>query len=194
MTTFVGSDTSDDKYLGNETVMYGLGGNDILDADEGSLAFSLYGGEGNDIVRGYNENDYIFGGAGDDILCGFYGKDWLVGGPGDDQFWFESVQGGPSKIADFDLGEDIIGFDKFAFKKLGGDGTLKKAKFYLGDKAHDRSDRVVYDPDSGKLMYDKNGNKSGGKKLIAKIGKELDLSHKDFIVGDPQEFFDELYI
>ncbi len=98
-------------------VIFGLGGNDILDAggaDAVGFATAILGGAGNDIIHGtasfdllldgdegddqvfgYAGRDLLAGGQGNDILDGGEGRDTLIGGEGDD-----TLIGGP--VADRD--------------------------------------------------------------------------------------------
>ena len=62
-----------------------LAGNDVVDAfglRASSIALTLDGGEGNDVLRGGSGNDSLFGREGNDVLRGGPGQDALDGGPG----------------------------------------------------------------------------------------------------------------
>ena len=62
-------------------------GNDLVDAlgvAAGSIALSIDGGAGDDILIGGDGDDSIAGDEGDDVLIGGAGVDTLNGGPGDD--------------------------------------------------------------------------------------------------------------
>jgi Ca2+-binding RTX toxin-like protein len=64
-----------------------LDGSDVVDASgiaAGSMALSIDGGVGDDVLIGGDGNDTISGGEGDDVLLGGPGFDTLDGGPGDD--------------------------------------------------------------------------------------------------------------
>lgn len=174
-----------------ENVVYALDGNDVIDTLGQTTNYTIYGGEGNDAIRGYNGNDYLSGGRGNDVLVGWGGNDTEEGGLGHDQFWFDYSLGdsGVDKILDFTPGQDLFGFDTDRFAGLGSTGTLAAKKFYEGAQAHDASDRVIYDPTSGKLLYDSNGNHSGGEVTVAKLTKHLHLTHNDVIVGDIDYLF-----
>lgn len=50
-----------------------------------------YGGDGNDSLHGYNQNDILFGDDGIDDLLGELGSDLLYGGKGDDRLWGDGV-------------------------------------------------------------------------------------------------------
>ena len=49
-------------------------------------------------------------------------------------------------------------------------------------RAHDPSDRFIYDTDGGQLYYDSNGSAAGGAVKIAQLKAGLALTYKDFIV------------
>ncbi|HZL91347.1 MAG TPA: PKD domain-containing protein [Pirellulaceae bacterium] len=67
-------------------VAFGMGGDDDLQAS-GSVAIPvwLFGGDGNDRLKGGASNDVLFGDAGDDQILGGSGRDLLVGGNGADR-------------------------------------------------------------------------------------------------------------
>ena len=62
-------------------------------------------------------------------------------------------------------------------------GSLGEAAFHLGTAATAPGHRIIYDPATGKLIYDENGNAGGGDALVAKLAKGLDLDNADFIVA-----------
>lgn len=99
-------------------VQVGGAGNDSLrgDSDPISAWDVLVGGDGNDRLMGRKGADQLFGGDGDDRLSGNGGRDHLDGGAGDDilrggggrdTFVF-ATGSGHDRIADFQLGIDII--------------------------------------------------------------------------------------
>ncbi|MFL6663818.1 MAG: calcium-binding protein [Rhizobacter sp.] len=72
-----------------EATRFDLGaGNDVfVCADDVWANITVYGGSGNDYLRGAEGNDHIFGGAGDDIIIGQFGNNVLSGGDGNDKIW-----------------------------------------------------------------------------------------------------------
>jgi Ca2+-binding RTX toxin-like protein len=81
-------------------VVYGGAGDDIL---RGSPAVDVLVGEaGDDQLFGGASDDYLRGDRGDDRLFGEEGDDWLRGGPDGDAF-----DGGPGRdrVADFSSAE-----------------------------------------------------------------------------------------
>lgn len=103
----------------NTSEIYGTDGNDILrgyDADQ-----YIYGGAGNDIIYGGGGNDTIDGGAGNDIIHGGKGADRLIGGAGQDIFVYTSFDESGANvlqrdtIEDFTPGEDFIDLSKMSY-------------------------------------------------------------------------------
>ncbi len=97
------------------TELHGLAGDDVLigsDADEsGNPSLGLFGGEGNDLLRGLGGADNLYGGPGDDVLEGGPGSDRLNGGLGRDTYVFapgdSPRESGMSVIDDSDGGSVI---------------------------------------------------------------------------------------
>ena len=84
-------------------------GADTFDSGYGSL--TVYGGDGNDILRSSKfgwegDDDHYFGEAGDDILIGGYGADELHGGAGDDVLIGDGAS--PDKLPDVMDGGDGV--------------------------------------------------------------------------------------
>ena len=78
---------------GNDTILTGCeyhcsggAGNDVLTVTgEDDLGYTtLYGDDGDDIVRGSSGNDTLYGGRGNDTLYGLGGDDTIFGNTGDD--------------------------------------------------------------------------------------------------------------
>jgi Ca2+-binding RTX toxin-like protein len=94
-------------------VANGLAGDDNISVGGGiSLSAWLYGGNGNDTLKGGGGNDILEGGAGNDTLTGGGGRDLLIGGTGADQI---DGRGGQdlliSGTTDFDIDDQaLMGF------------------------------------------------------------------------------------
>jgi hypothetical protein len=82
----------------NDTVIYGLGGNDWIRSVRGND--NQYGGFGNASLTGGIGNDHLDGGAGDDSLRGRRGNDRLVGGIGNDVYRIGKRNTGIDSILD----------------------------------------------------------------------------------------------
>jgi Ca2+-binding RTX toxin-like protein len=63
----------------------GLAGNDKISFGEGvSIAATIFGGDGNDLISGGDRSNRLCGEAGHDTLVGSTGRDQFIGGPGID--------------------------------------------------------------------------------------------------------------
>jgi serralysin len=163
----------------------GSAGNNSLVGN--ASANTLKGLDGNDTLKGMAGNDTLYGDSGDDKLFGGLGRDKLYGGSGKDSFVFDTQPNASTNkdaIMDFRTVDDTVSLDNAVFKKVGSNGTLKAGAFWINNtgKAHDASDRVIYDKDSGVLYYDADGSGSGAGVAIATISKNLAMTNKDFLV------------
>ena len=68
------------KPFNHALLIFGDGGNDILNAAASSALAALIGGAGNDQLTGGSNRDFLVGGLGADILRGGGGDDLLIGG------------------------------------------------------------------------------------------------------------------
>lgn len=110
-----GADTINWDYNSLAVTIYGLGGDDVIDNDANDVvADTVDGGAGNDTIRvgggsdvvtGGDGNDSIYGEGGDDTLTGGAGSDAMTGGTGNDTFVVDS---GSDTIADLGDGDDVI--------------------------------------------------------------------------------------
>ena len=147
---------------------------------------ALTGEAGNDVLRGLGGNDTLRGEAGNDMIFGSSGKDELAGGSGQDIFVFDTKPNKTTnldRIVDFSVAEDTIQLAKSAFTKITKKGVLASTAFWAGDKAHDASDRVIYNAKNGALFYDQDGNGSHAAIQVASLSKNLKtMTAKDFFV------------
>jgi Ca2+-binding RTX toxin-like protein len=168
----------------------GTAGNDVFWG--GAATDRLSGGLGNDQLKGGGGADTLNGGGGKDQLWGGLGKDTLTGGAGNDVFVFDTKlsKANIDRISDFANktgNNDSIWLENSIMTKLGS-GTLAKPvklkadAFWVGDKAHDASDRVIYNKATGALFYDQDGTGSKGAVQIATLNKNLILTNADFFV------------
>jgi Ca2+-binding RTX toxin-like protein len=68
--------------------IFGMAGNDTITiASTLPVPAELYGGDGNDSLRGGAGDDVLIGGEGNDNLYGFGGRDLLIGGAGRDAIY-----------------------------------------------------------------------------------------------------------
>ncbi len=177
--------------------LYGGSGDDILDADfkTGSKVLTdgdmdaFFGGDGHDSLYGGVGNDSLSGGAGADRLDGGAGRDVLSGGGGKDTFVLSTAlsAGNVDRIEDFNPAEDSIGLGQL----LNGDllvdrkGRLAQEAFVANasGSAKDASDRVIYETDTGKLYFDRDGAGGAAKVQFALVDAGLNLTYADFILA-----------
>ncbi len=170
--------------------IYGFGGNDTIKAaggsdtvDGGSGNDLLYGESGNDTILGGSDNDKLYGGAGEDTLTGQSGMDTLSGGGSADKFVFTSSlrASNVDTVSDFKHDIDLLQLESRHFKRIGA--TLDPSEFYAkagATKAHDKSDRIVYDTKSGKLYYDDDGKGGHAAVHFATLSGHPKLDGGDF--------------
>ncbi|MBJ6125645.1 calcium-binding protein [Microvirga splendida] len=145
---------------------------------------SMKGMNGNDILEGRAGNDQLDGGAGNDKLYGGLGKDKLIGGAGRDTFYFDTDLGGSNvdRITGFSTKDDRIALDTEIFTALSG-GKLAASAFYIGSKAKDAADRIIYNKSTGALSYDADGSGTAfGAIKFATLDKNLKMAASDFIL------------
>jgi Ca2+-binding RTX toxin-like protein len=179
-----------DGGIGNDWLLGNAGGDNLI-GRSGADYLKGYGGK--DSLSGGNENDRLYGGqgydklnggSGHDYLFGEFGRDALTGGKGNDKFVFDVS---PSRtnmdtITDFSVKDDVIHLARSVFTKVGSKGGLKSGAFWSGSEAHDSNDRVIYDENSGYIYYDSDGTGRASQQAIAKVSKNLDITHKDFFI------------
>ncbi|MDZ8224470.1 hypothetical protein [Nostoc sp. ChiVER01] len=170
-------------------VINGQGGDDIIN-----------GNSGNDLLRGGTGNDTLIGGAGDDTLVGGAGNDVLIGGEGVDRFVyntdapFNSNDVGLDSISGFYSGffavitqSDKIVLNKTTFNTItsvAGIGFSNESDFEITSSAGTSTAKIVYDPVSGQLFYNENGNTAGfgsGGLFVTLTGAPI-LKASDFII------------
>jgi serralysin len=103
----------------------------------------------------------ITGGAGNDTLDGGIGADELWGKAGADFFDFTAALGAGNVdvIKDFTTKDDTIRLENAVFMAFGAyTGSLGQGAFWTGSAAHDADDRVVFNPNTGALLYDADGS------------------------------------
>jgi Ca2+-binding RTX toxin-like protein len=162
----------------------GRGGDDtLLGSSSASAQNELLGGDGNDVLESI-VGDTLDGGAGDDTLSG---TNLMTGGSGADRF---VVTG--SEITDFTHDLDRVQVDGSLFGDTGPSGrfAVGDERFFAGadaTAAHDASDRVIYDTDTGLLRYDPDGTGAAGAEIIATLQGAPVVTATDIEVvnGDP---------
>ncbi|MEE1656936.1 calcium-binding protein [Microvirga sp. CF3062] len=165
------------------------------DALWGAAAYELppMGTPKNDVLKGTNSldgfygqagNDVIYGYGGGDVLAGGTGNDKIYGGAGKDTFFFDSKLNATTnvdKIMDFKAADDIMSLTRSIFKTISR-GALKETAFYVGKKAHDEDDRIIYDKKTGSLFYDKDGAGGAAQIKFATLVNKTAITHMDFVI------------
>ncbi|MCG9481592.1 putative Ig domain-containing protein [Acinetobacter pittii] len=94
-----------------------LGGDDQLSGSD--IGDTIYGGTGNDTIKGLEGSDQLFGDEGDDWLDGSYENDFIHGGEGNDQLFGgdgeDQLEGGN--------GDDVIDSGEGNDQLIGGTGN-----------------------------------------------------------------------
>ena len=177
--------------------LYGGSGDDLITGS--SDGDNVYGGSGNDRLFGYwnafdsifDGHDYMYGGGGNDKLFGQWGEDDLHGGPGNDiltggdakdEFRFDtklSAKTNVDHIRDFQTNVDKIAIHQSIFKKVLEDQPISPNEFFVGAKAHDADDRIIYQMSTGKLFYDPDGTGKAPQVLFAVLDNKATLSAND---------------
>ncbi|MEO7221179.1 MAG: autotransporter-associated beta strand repeat-containing protein [Devosia sp.] len=145
----------------------------------------LTGDSKDNILLGDRGNDTLKGGGGNDVLVGGRDKDVLEGGGGKDQFVFNTKIGTDSvdTVKDFHHGEDKLLLGALQFAAIGS--KLDANEFYAkagATKAHDASDRIIYNTSNGRMYYDDDGKGGHAAVLVAKLAGHPSLSVADFTV------------
>jgi Ca2+-binding RTX toxin-like protein len=154
----------------------------------GTAALSGTGNNLANVLRGNSAGNALSGGAGNDTLYGGAGKDQLTGGAAYDTFVFNTALNPVTNVdfvKDFNVFYDRIAVDNAVMPGLGATlGTLSAAQFWKSTSglAHDPSDRIIYETDTGKLFYDANGNAAGGRLHLSTLTPNLQLTNADFVV------------
>ena len=165
-----------------------LSGNDTLTANI-ETGGDLYGyegddtlstGSGNDRLAGDEGNDTLNSGAGDDRLNGGAGVDSLTGGTGADQFIFDNLAS-VDTITDFSPTDDTIVLVGPDFESE----TVpdRAAIFKLSTQALDADDRILYNPATGALSFDRDGSGAAAAVQFATLAGAPELSDANFILN-----------
>jgi autotransporter-associated beta strand protein len=187
--TIRGAGGADTIFGGNgDDSLRGGGGSDVIHGEAGDDALiggrrgdTLYGGDGEDSLTGGRGDDVLYGGSGDDTLNGGTARNTLYGGEGNDSFAF-TTRNTLSKVKDFAEG-DTIAIGRSAFSGIGPRGVLEAKYFHIGSEAETKKQHILYDADSGWLLYARHGSNTANPQAFVKIGKHLDhFDHTDILV------------
>jgi Ca2+-binding RTX toxin-like protein len=168
---------------GDDSLNGGLG-NDMLDGGTGNDL--LNGGLDNDVLNGGSGNDTLIGGLGDDTLNGGAGNDTLSGGSGQNSYLFNSALDALTNvdfIAGFSVAADHVLLSQSVFAAVGGPGALAAGAFFIGAIAAAADDRIIYNGDTGALLYDSDGNGAAAAVQFAVLPANLALTENNFQVA-----------
>jgi len=59
---------------------------------------------------------------------------------------------------------------------------MSSSAFYVGAAAHDSTDRIIYNSDTGALSYDPDGTGSAAAVQFAELSTKLALTNLDFLI------------
>jgi len=190
---FIRLNGGNDRFYGNDyaDLIRAGRGNDIVRAYGGDD--TVYGDSGKDKLYGLFGDDDLYGGSGRDTLSGGSGKDYLsggadsdslTGGAGEDYFVFDvrPRTGSVDKITDFSVRDDTIMLDSRVFSRAGADGWLSDAAFATGSAARDSSDRIIYNKQTGAMLYDPDGAGGASAVRFAQLKAGLSLASDNFYI------------
>jgi Ca2+-binding RTX toxin-like protein len=178
----VGRDTLNGD-LGDDTLSGGVD-DDLLNGGAGNDTLS--GGLDNDVLNGGAGNDTLSGGLGDDILNGGAGNDTLSGGTGQNSYLFDSPLDALTNvdlIAGFSVADDKIVLSQSVFTAAGAPGTLAAEAFFIGASAAATDDRIIYDNNTGALLYDRDGSGAAAAVQFAALPSTLALTSQNFEIA-----------
>ncbi|MGY6283937.1 malectin domain-containing carbohydrate-binding protein [Methylorubrum extorquens] len=136
----------------------------------------------NVIDAGAGDFEFINGAGGNDLLIGGAGHDEIMGGTGNDVFRFTSLSDAGDFFFDFTPGEDKIQLNATAF----GIGTavnqfVNGVSFIEGPDVTSAAPTVLYNKDSGYLLYDADGTGAAGPSVLALLNGTPTLHASDFM-------------
>lgn len=160
-----------DKYSSIEN----LTGSDFNDVLRGNQAANiLAGGAGNDKLSGRQGADTLHGGDGADWLDGGAWKDVLTGGDGADNFYFANIAQAGDSITDFHTGADHI-----ALSGAGFGIDHQNFSFVEGPAATSAHATLLFDQETGQLLWDPDGTGVQNAVLLASISPHVNVSESD---------------
>ena len=146
---------------------------------------TLTGNNENNTLTGFAGNDTLLGGNGNDSLYGGLGNDILNGGAGLDALVFNGKISSTNidQIVNFSAVDDTIWLDKNIFKAFAASGRITDEAFNFGSGATQSDDRIIYNTQTGALLYDADGLGGAVAMQFAQLtGLTDSLSASDFYV------------
>jgi Ca2+-binding RTX toxin-like protein len=114
----------------------------------GSGDLDGFGNELDNILAGSDGANRLAGGKGSDVIDGRGGPDTIV---------FDSKLGDVDQLLHFVAADDVIELDRHVFSTLDA-GALDPGAFAFGAAAVDGHTRIIYQPETGALIYDPDGS------------------------------------
>lgn len=122
----------------------------------------------------------LSGNSGNNTLRALTGDDYLQGGAGADSFVFEAAAtNGHDLIGDFTSGLDHLVFTGASYG-FAAHHTLTAAEYSETGLAVGSSAQFIFDPTTGVLFWDTNGDGAGGQFILATLRNVPDLAVTDF--------------
>jgi serralysin len=143
-----------------------------LGANVENLTFT--GGNTDRIGVGNNIANTIGGLGGADSLNGIDGDDFIIGA---DQFRFEGGESGIDRILDFISGTDRIALSSAGFSRTATIAFVSG----VGAVANSGNSTFLYDPTTGMVSYDADGNGAGVAVQLAQLNPGQTVTSSDFI-------------
>ena len=150
-------------------------------------AGSVTGTTNGDLIFGSAEDNIIDGGEGHDEMNSLAGADQLTGGSGDDRFVFSTNFSSTNidTITDFVSDTDKLVFSKSILGKVYNSTpkTLAADLVVSADpKASDKTDHLLYNTNTGALMYDVDGSGSGAAVTVVILTGHPTLAATDILI------------
>jgi Ca2+-binding RTX toxin-like protein len=165
----------------NTSVSYALGATSEIERFQTT---SVNGTDAIDLT-GSSAAQTIFGNAGDNRIDGKDGSDTLRGFGGEDSFVFSRALGitNIDTIEDFNVAADTIELDSDIFTGLAA-GAIAANQFTANaaGAALNANHRIIYETDSGNLIFDADGSGAGAGQVFATVSLALALTSDDFVV------------
>ena len=154
--------------------------------DNGKTDINLTGNNFAQSIIGNNGDNKLSGKDGDDFLFGRKGEDKLDGGDGKDSFVFNTKLGATNidTIKHYVKADDTMLLENTVFTELTTLGKLTKSAFYASatGQAHDFNDRILYETDTGKLFYDRDGLGNAAAVQFAVLSGHPTIGHGEFVI------------
>jgi Ca2+-binding RTX toxin-like protein len=146
-------------------------------------ADKISGDEYANYLGGFGGNDTLSGRGGIDDLYGGFGKDRMTGGRQEDHYIYGSAREGGDTITDFSS-SDFFGFvaDRFGFTEKDVALDSKYFRSSTTNKATRDNDRFIFETDTDKLWFDKDGTDIARAVLIATLENGFNLSAADIFL------------